>query len=168
MYKKPFCRTPQPMLTSTNFDNLLDDMQRILFFIFLNFLCICSAAQTSLTAADSSFLARTKSLLQLSPQQVRFADSLFLAKGAALKQVENELFRLQRSNLPEDSIATYSTVLANKRKDLRNTRDMELRFALTPDQQITFDQQIKATKPQVLHFGVHNRADCVVCKSPSP
>lgn len=156
------------MLTSTNFDLPLNIMQRTLFFIALTLTCFCSAAQSPLTAADSSFLARTKTLVQLSPSQIRFADSLFFSKGEALKQLETELFTLQRSNLPEDSIATYSSVLANKRKDLRNTRDLELRLALTPEQQIIFDNQLKTSKPQVLHFGVHNRADCVVCKSPSP
>mgnify|MGYP003340426336 CR=1 FL=1 len=52
-------------------------------------------------------------------------------------------------------------------KQLREERDLNLELILTPEQIDIYNSQIKIAKPQVLHFGVHDRMNCPVCVSPN-
>jgi len=52
-------------------------------------------------------------------------------------------------------------------KKLREERDLNLELAFTPEQKEIYLTQIKIAKPQVLHFGVHDRMNCPVCVSPT-
>jgi len=52
-------------------------------------------------------------------------------------------------------------------KKLREERDLNVELALTPEQKEIYLTQIKIAKPQVLHFGVHDRMNCPVCVSPT-
>ena len=52
-------------------------------------------------------------------------------------------------------------------KKLRVERDLNVELALTPEQKEIYLTQIKIAKPQVLHFGVHDRMNCPVCVSPN-
>ena len=52
-------------------------------------------------------------------------------------------------------------------KRIREERDLNLELALTPEQKEIYTSQIKIAKPQVLHFGVHDRMNCPVCVSPT-
>lgn len=100
----------------------------------------------------------------MNPWQAALADSIFWKAGTELQAVETELLALASSNLPEDSIQVRMINANARRKDLRTRRDMELQWILTPEQRTVFDQKLKTSKPKVLHFGVHNRAECEVCK----
>jgi hypothetical protein len=52
-------------------------------------------------------------------------------------------------------------------KKLREERDLNIELAFTPEQKEIYLTQIKIAKPQVLHFGVHDRMNCPVCVSPT-
>lgn len=52
-------------------------------------------------------------------------------------------------------------------KKLREEREINLELILTPEQIDIYNSQIKIAKPQVLHFGVHDRMNCPVCVSPN-
>jgi hypothetical protein len=81
-----------------------------------------------------------------------------------LHQIELKLKELANSTLPEDSIQVLMMNANARRKELRTGRDQELQWILTREQLIVFEQKLKAVKPKVLHFGMHNKADCEVCK----
>ena len=44
----------------------------------------------------------------------------------------------------------------------------DIRAALDSTAQVDFDALALPERPRVLHFGVHNRMDCNVCKTPQP
>lgn len=50
----------------------------------------------------------------------------------------------------------------------REQRKQAMREALPADSQRAFDQLAQPNRPNVLHFGLHNRMDCVVCKPQNP
>lgn len=50
----------------------------------------------------------------------------------------------------------------------RASRSKDIRAALDSTAQVDFDALALPERPRVLHFGVHNRKDCNVCKTPQP
>ncbi len=74
----------------------------------------------------------------------------------AEQQSVNEEERLKDLNMRSEFI-----------KKLRDERDLNVELVLTPEQKEIYLTQIKIAKPQVLHFGVHDRMNCPVCVSPS-
>ena len=48
----------------------------------------------------------------------------------------------------------------------RASRSKDIRAALDSTAQVDFDALALPERPRVLHFGVHNRMDCNVCKTP--
>ena len=46
----------------------------------------------------------------------------------------------------------------------RTERSLAIRVSLDSLQRLEFDKLSLPEKPRVLHFGLHNRMDCVVCK----
>jgi len=60
-------------------------------------------------------------------------------------------------------LQTKVSALNQKKKDIRDMRELDVRLQLNPAQLKIYDEKIKPVKPQVLHFGLHNRADCKVC-----
>ena len=50
----------------------------------------------------------------------------------------------------------------------RSERTAAMRGCLSQDQQRAFDQLEAPARPNVLHFGLHNRIDCAVCKPDQP
>ena len=52
--------------------------------------------------------------------------------------------------------------------DCRSSRSKDIRAALDSSARVAFDALALPERPRVLHFGVHNRMDCNVCKTPQP
>ena len=52
--------------------------------------------------------------------------------------------------------------------DCRSSRSKDIRAALDSSARVAFDALALPERPRVLHFGVHNRMDCNVCKIPQP
>ena len=50
--------------------------------------------------------------------------------------------------------------------DCRSSRSNDSRAALDSSARVAFDALALPERPRVLHFGVHNRMDCNVCKTP--
>ena len=46
----------------------------------------------------------------------------------------------------------------------REDRRLAMRKALPDDLKRSFDELAQPNRPNVLHFGLHNRMECVVCK----
>ena len=52
--------------------------------------------------------------------------------------------------------------------ECRASRSKGIRAALDSSARVAFDALASPERPRVLHFGVHNRLDCNVCKTPQP
>ena len=50
--------------------------------------------------------------------------------------------------------------------ECRASRSKDIRAALDSSVRVDFDALALPERPRVLHFGVHNRMDCNVCKTP--
>ena len=50
----------------------------------------------------------------------------------------------------------------------RSSRSTDIRAALDSSARAAYDALALPERPRVLHFGVHNRMDCNVCKTPQP
>jgi len=50
----------------------------------------------------------------------------------------------------------------------REDRRLAMRNALPDDLKRSFDELAQPNRPNVLHFGLHNRMECVVCKPEKP
>jgi len=68
------------------------------------------------------------------------------------------------------SEAALLASMADVRRELaacRQQRKRDIRAALPEPLRTTYDDMAQPERPAVLHFGLHNRMECVVCK-PSP
>ena len=68
------------------------------------------------------------------------------------------------------SEAALLASMADVRRELaacRQQRKRDIRAALPEPLRTTYDDMAQPERPAVLHFGLHNRTECVVCK-PSP
>ena len=123
-----------------------------------------SLSAQELPAADQRKLDAINQTIELSPRQKSFIDSLYFSYAVKISKIDSSLKVIQRSEaLSESQLLTRMSVLNQEKKDLRSMRDLDTKMFLTPDQKVVFDEKVVPQKPQVLHFGIHNRADCVTC-----
>jgi Spy/CpxP family protein refolding chaperone len=102
--------------------------------------------------------------LNLTPTQQVEIEAIFMKYALKLTEVDEEIKRTQTSDLPEEQISVRLMSYTQDKKDLRALRDLELLAVLDSEQKKKYEETIQPSKPQVLHFGLHNRADCNVCK----
>ena len=152
-------------------------MIRFILSLFVCLIALNSSAQPMMKdTVDISVLstqdqARIKSILtklNLSEQQQLLIPSIFvhyheliedqkkIMSNVAEEPSVNEEERLKDLNMRSEFV-----------KKLRDERDLNIELALTPEQKEIYLTQIKIAKPQVLHFGVHDRMNCPVCVSPT-
>jgi hypothetical protein len=135
-----------------------------LVVITLNLLFGTSAsAQTVLNDKDSRSLENIRTALNLSKEQSNAAEEIFVRYAAEIEKVESEKLALQRTSDDENLLQTQLLVLNQEIKDSREMRDLEIEAILNPLQLQIYQEKIKPQKPQVLHFGIHDRAKCGVC-----
>lgn len=90
------------------------------------------------------------------------------------EQVKSDLSARQVAleNLPAGAQFTESGVpidealngLLDNQREAKDKRDAALRTLLPMQTWSTFDRLLKPAKPAVLHFGIHDRMNCNVCK----
>ena len=103
--------------------------------------------------------------LNLTEFQKQQTDSIFNAFAITLNEIEGSLKTAQRdTTISEADLNAMLSDFNREKKDLRELRDWELKALLTVQQVKIYNEVITPSKPQVLHFGIHNRADCNVCK----
>ena len=108
-------------------------------------------------------MTKLKQELGLSPAQATQVDSLYSTCNLALQIVEAEIDRIEASEASEREINIRVSIKSQEKKDLKAEREQALLRILTEDQRTAYETDIKPAKPAVLHFGIHNRADCKVC-----
>ena len=121
-----------------------------------------------LSAQDQAKIKSMRAKLNLTEQQQLLIPSIFVHYHGLIEEQKkimsivaeepsvNEEERLKDLNMRSDAI-----------KRFRDERDLNIELALTPEQKEIYLTQIKIAKPQVLHFGVHDRMNCPVCVSPT-
>lgn len=102
----------------------------------------------------------------LSPDNITKSKLDAIVRNAAnqIAALEQDKLQIQRDSDDEDMILTQIKVKNQEIKDIREERDLQIQSILNPEQLSIYNEKIKPDKPQVLHFGLHNRADCKVCK----
>ncbi len=102
--------------------------------------------------------------IDLTPQQEVMIDSLFTGYALELNAIDTRIDSLEADpKLTEDQLLVRINVLNQEKKDLKEVRELDIKSVLRPEQVTLYDEKVAPQKPKVLHFGIHNRADCNVC-----
>ena len=71
---------------------------------------------------------------------------------------------VESANIKEDQLLEAMIMVGSNLGACRTERSLAIRASLDSLQRLEFDKLSLPEKPRVLHFGLHNRMDCVVCK----
>ena len=71
---------------------------------------------------------------------------------------------VESANIEEAQLLEALVMVRSKLGACRTERSLAIRTSLDSLQRLEFDKLSLPEKPRVLHFGLHNRMDCVVCK----
>ena len=128
---------------------------------------LLSAAVSSyaqLTASDSLFINQLNRTCELNAFQQSAVDTLMKSTAIQLKQLDKEMSKVSRSSISDDEKSSRQNDIRKQKKDALDGRDMAIAFLLDNRQRSIFYDQIKPSKPAVLHMGMnHDRANCNVC-----
>ena len=71
---------------------------------------------------------------------------------------------VESANIEEAELLEAMVLVRSNLGACRTERSLAIRASLDSLQRLDFDKLSLPEKPRVLHFGLHNRMDCVVCK----
>ena len=71
---------------------------------------------------------------------------------------------VESANIEEAELFEAMVKIRSNLDDCRTGRNLAIRASLDSLKRLNFDKLSLPEKPRVLHFGFHNRMDCVVCK----
>ena len=71
---------------------------------------------------------------------------------------------LDSTNIEETMLLEAMVAVRSQLGECRSQRSVAIRASLDSLSRLEFDKLSLPEKPRVLHFGLHNRLDCVVCK----
>lgn len=150
------------------FAHVIQTLWPRLFVVAL--LCIAApavlSAQSELSEQDQKFIERMRVELSLDSAQLSAVKLHFAKADSTVRDADKHVKDLQTSSLPEEQISAKVVEWNAKKKSARESRDLDVQLLLSAEQKAIYETKLKPAKPQVLHFGMHNRADCQVCKSP--
>jgi len=121
-----------------------------------------------LSAQDQARIKSMRAKLNLTEKQDLLISSIYLHYHGLIedqKKIMNTI--AEEPSVNEEERLKDLNAQSEFIKKLREERDLNVELALTPEQKEIYLTQIKIAKPQVLHFGVHDRMNCPVCVSPS-
>ena len=122
------------------------------------------SGRAQLSASDSLFMSKLQRTCELNSMQISAVDTLVKSTAIQLKQFDKELSKVSRSSLSDEEKSMRQNEIRKQKKDATEGRDMAIAFLLDDRQRRIFNEQIKPSKPAVLHMGMnHDRANCNVC-----
>lgn len=152
-------------------------MIRFFLALFLCSIALTSSAQpmmkdsvdlSVLSAQDQARIKSIESKLNLSEKQQLLIPSIFVHYHELIEEQKKIMSIVaEQPAVNEEERLKDLNVRSEFVKKLREERDLNVELVLTPGQKEIYLTQIKIAKPQVLHFGVHDRMNCPVCVSPS-
>ena len=83
---------------------------------------------------------------------------------SCISEYSRKIMDVEQSDASEDEILKKVLELQGLKKSCSELRNAMIKLDLPLDLRATFDELIAPNRPAVLHFGIHNRADCNVCK----
>jgi hypothetical protein len=121
-----------------------------------------------LSAQDQAKIKSMRAKLNLSEQQNLLIPSIYVHYHGLIEDQKKIMSTLaEEPSVNEEERLKDLNARSEFIKKLRDERDLNVELALTPEQKEIYLTQVKIAKPQVLHFGVHDRMNCPVCVSPS-
>ena len=121
-----------------------------------------------LSAQDQAKIKSMRAKLNLTEQQDLLIPSIYMHYYGLIEDQKKIMSTLaEEPSVNEEERLKDLNMRSEFIKKLRDERDLNVELALTPEQKEIYLTQIKIAKPQVLHFGVHDRMNCPVCISPS-
>jgi parvulin-like peptidyl-prolyl isomerase len=152
-------------------------MIRFILALFLCSIAFISSAQpmmkdsvdiSVLSAQDQAKIKSMRAKLNLTEQQDLLIPSIYLYYQGLIEEQKKIMSTVaEEPSVNEEERLKDLNMRSEFIKKLRDERDLNVELALTPEQKEIYLTQIKIAKPQVLHFGVHDRMNCPVCVSPS-
>ncbi len=117
-----------------------------------------------LSAADERKRKALSEQLGLLPLQEQLLDTLFYAYAREFAALDAQMKAAERDPaLSEEDVVLRMHVISQERTDLRAVRELDIKTILTPEQRVVYEERIQPAKPNVLHFGIHNKMDCNIC-----
>jgi parvulin-like peptidyl-prolyl isomerase len=152
-------------------------MIRFILALFLCSIAFISSAQpmmkdsvdiSVLSAQDQAKIKSMRAKLNLTEQQDLLIPSIYLYYQGLIEEQKKIMSTVaEEPSVNEEERLKDLNMRSEFIKKLRDERDLNVELSLTPEQKEIYLTQIKIAKPQVLHFGVHDRMNCPVCVSPS-
>ena len=102
--------------------------------------------------------------LELSPALSQKLLTVALPADACLAHWTAVRDSLEQASISEEDLLVEVLAIQDAMKACRQSRSDNMRQALPESYHQAFDQFSAPAKPAVLHFGLHNRMDCNVCK----
>jgi hypothetical protein len=120
-----------------------------------------------LSPADSAFFSNLQSVIQPTPAKFAVIDSIYRIPLARMQQIDKEMNRIARQDLPQSEKDAQFNLLRAEKKKLKENREISILLELTASEQALYKSAVIPTKPAVLHMGSnHDRAACTVCIKP--
>ncbi len=121
-------------------------------------------ASQVISISDSLFLESLRTELNLNATQQSAIDSLIISTSAELIEIDKESQRVARSSASQEERDSVMTDLRERKKSIKESRELSIRLLLTAEQLTAYDDKIKPGKPSVIHMGInHDRSNCNVC-----
>lgn len=127
-------------------------------------------------SSDNSFTQRESKLLFMDLETVLGSSLIWKGEVRAkvfgligktdqkLEEYDKKIKTIQSSNLSEEQIMYKVVSLQGAKQSALKLRNASIKLALPQELRIVFEELTSETRPAVFHFGIHNRADCNVCK----
>ena len=74
---------------------------------------------------------------------------------------------LEAAPIPEEQLLDALPIIRAELGNCREQRRQAMREVLPKEKALAFDRLSQPDRPNVMHFGLHNRLECVVCKPQS-
>jgi parvulin-like peptidyl-prolyl isomerase len=152
-------------------------MIRFILSLFVCLIALTSSAQpmmkdtvdiSLLSAQDQAKIKSMRAKLSLTEQQDLLIPSIYLYYHGLIEEQKKIMSLVaEQPSVNEEARLKDLNARSEYVKRIREERDLNLELALTSEQKEIYLTQIKIAKPQVLHFGVHDRMNCPVCVSPT-
>jgi hypothetical protein len=133
-----------------------------MFFILFISIANIDYAQ-ELAAIDQRKLDAIEKTIELDVNQKQQIQVVFSKYALLISDIDKQISNTQKSDIPEEQIPLRVSAYNQDKKDLRDLRELEIKGILNPSQRLVYEKKIQPEKPQVLHFGLHDRANCNVC-----
>lgn len=117
-----------------------------------------------ISVQDSILMDNLHSLLKLTPEQTKLVDRIIATDSNEIYELDKEHQRIARTEAQTEERDQRLATLREKKKNLKEMRELNLRLALNSEQWSIYQEKIKPGAPSVVHMGMnHDRATCTVC-----